>query len=270
MSKALRIRHASFGRVAILDLDRPLVVHAHSQAHVLIKVDGADTSFCVRDQVMPLSQQRAVVVNPWEPHSYPHCGAARSIIVAIYLDTRWNGTSDGTPRFRCNSVAVSSTARRLVDLLYAELVLGNDGDDAYVEQTLPLLLSVLGEGADGAPAAHPDCSIDLLDRRLQRAVRYMGEHLHQRVDLALLASESGLSRPHFFDLFRRRLHMTPAVYWNMLRMESAVRSLAETQAPIGSLAADLGFSEQSNFTRFFREIQGIGPQQYRIAALHYR
>ena len=48
MSNALRVVHGVFGRVALLDMDRPLVRHAHPHCHVLLKVEGADTQFAVR------------------------------------------------------------------------------------------------------------------------------------------------------------------------------------------------------------------------------
>ena len=37
MSEALRIRSGSFGRVALLDMDRNLVRHAHPHCHVLLR-----------------------------------------------------------------------------------------------------------------------------------------------------------------------------------------------------------------------------------------
>ena len=59
MSDALRIRNGEFGRVALLDMDRSLVRHAHPHCHVLLKVDGADTSFLVSDYVAPLTDETA-------------------------------------------------------------------------------------------------------------------------------------------------------------------------------------------------------------------
>jgi AraC family transcriptional regulator len=53
MSTALRIAHGAFGRVALLDMDRSLVRHAHPHCHVLIKGDGADTQFSVGDSMVP-------------------------------------------------------------------------------------------------------------------------------------------------------------------------------------------------------------------------
>jgi hypothetical protein len=57
MSTALRIAHGASGRVALLDMDRPLVRHAHPHCHVLLKVEGADTGFAVGDGIAPLTDR---------------------------------------------------------------------------------------------------------------------------------------------------------------------------------------------------------------------
>ena len=78
MSAAVRVLQGKFGRVALLDMDRPLVTHGHSQCHVLIKVSGEDTFFTVRDKVYPLNDHTAVLINSWEPHaSQPGCATYR-------------------------------------------------------------------------------------------------------------------------------------------------------------------------------------------------
>jgi hypothetical protein len=59
MSTALRIAHGAFGRVALLDMDRSLVRHAHHHCHALLKVEGADTQFLVGDRVYPLTDTAA-------------------------------------------------------------------------------------------------------------------------------------------------------------------------------------------------------------------
>ena len=63
MSDALRIAHGQFGRVALLDMDAPLVRHAHPHCHVLIKAEGADTQFMVRSWFAPLTGENAVLIN---------------------------------------------------------------------------------------------------------------------------------------------------------------------------------------------------------------
>src|SRR5208282_2602600 len=84
-----------FGRVALLDMDRSLVTHAHRTCHVLLKFGGADTAFLVRGKVCPLKDDTAVLVNAWEPHAYTHAPSApQTIILALYIDPLWLGQID--------------------------------------------------------------------------------------------------------------------------------------------------------------------------------
>jgi methylphosphotriester-DNA--protein-cysteine methyltransferase len=62
-----------------------------------------------------------------------------------------------------------------------------------------------------------------------------------------------LSRPNFFVQFKRTTGLTPAIFLNTLRMESAYRMLFERDRNIIDVGNDLGFEAHSNFTRFFRE-----------------
>ena len=97
--------------------------------------------------------------------------------------------------------------------------------------------------------------------------------MHQRVVVAirdqqshLIARESGLSRPHFYRLFRTQTGVTPQLYLNTLIMENALNALVTTEAPIADIGFDLGFSSQSAFTRFFAANVGLPPTDYRRAA----
>ena len=81
-----------------------------------------------------------------------------------------------------------------------------------------------------------------------------------------VARSVGLSRPHFFALFKEQTNLTPNVYWNTLRMEEALRQLQWSQEPLIAVACNLGFTTQGNFTRFFRDHAGVPPTLYREAA----
>src|SRR6201997_2999158 len=90
MSTALRIAHGAFGRVALLDMDRSLVRHAHPHCHVLLKVEGADTRFAVGNGIAPLTGRTAVLVNSWEPHAYVHdASRPKTVILALYIEPEW-------------------------------------------------------------------------------------------------------------------------------------------------------------------------------------
>ena len=128
MSIAQRVFHGRFGRVALLNMDRSLVTHTHSECHVLVKVSGEDTYFNVNGRRVPLSDRTAVLVNAWEPHFYdPQPGAGATVILALYIEPAWLATAQqslalsGRPDFFAQScIELSSRNRTLADILVAE------------------------------------------------------------------------------------------------------------------------------------------------------
>jgi AraC-like DNA-binding protein len=108
----------------------------------------------------------------------------------------------------------------------------------------------------------------LADRRIRRAVDALRADPACGDPVAPLAARVGLSRSRFYDLFARCTGLSPGVYCDMLRVEEAVRRLAKGGDPIRELSADLGFSSQGNFTRFFVRHVGVAPSRYRRAIAH--
>jgi transcriptional regulator GlxA family with amidase domain len=104
------------------------------------------------------------------------------------------------------------------------------------------------------------------DFRVRKSIRLMQEGLGADIRLDCLARESGLSRPHFYKLFRIQTGVTPNLYLNTLLMERAIDTLVGTQKPVADIGFDLGFSSQSGFTRFFAANVGMAPTDYRRAA----
>ena len=81
-----------------------------------------------------------------------------------------------------------------------------------------------------------------------------------------LASQVGLSRSRFYDLFQLSTGRSPRPYLDMLCIASAISKLSSGRGRIADVSAELGFSAQSNFTRFFQQQVGIPPSEYRRAA----
>jgi transcriptional regulator GlxA family with amidase domain len=89
----------------------------------------------------------------------------------------------------------------------------------------------------------------------------------EAVDLDNVARASGLSRRHFNHLFRSCTGVSPRVYVNALRVETAVGRLRRYDTEIGSISEDLGFSAHGNFTRFFRQHTGTSSNLLEIHAV---
>ncbi len=58
----------------------------------------------------------------------------------------------------------------------------------------------------------------------------------------------------------------PRAYLDLLCVETAISRLSSGRGKIAEVAAELGFSAQSNFTRFFLHQVGVPPSEYRRAA----
>ena len=101
------------------------------------------------------------------------------------------------------------------------------------------------------------------DFRVRNSIRLMQQRLHHEVALDKIARDAGLSRPHFYKLFRQQVGITPNIYLNTLRMEAAIARLTTSFDHVTDIGLDLGFSSQASFTRFFIANVGIAPSDYR-------
>jgi len=273
MSKALRIFQGSFGRVALLDMDGALIHHAHPHCHVLIKASGADTFFAVHHRLHPLRNDTAVLINTWEPHSYVHQpGAPPTVILALYIEPRWlaemqrDFTASGCPGFFPQACGeLTPHVRRLADRMAAELMYNDDVGDAHEQALMDLMVALIDRFSEWR-AMRGQRSLAQLpntDFRVRNATRYMRDTLGEPFDADRVAQAAGLSRAHLFRLFQGTLQLTPALYFNVLRMEAAFEALVCTRESVTELSDRLGFAAPSHFTRFFRNNQGITPTDYR-------
>jgi AraC-like DNA-binding protein len=276
VATAVRVLQGGFGRVALLDMDCPLVVHAHRQCHVLLKASGADTRFGVRDAVHPLTDDTAVLVNTWEPHCYAHHDplAPRTLILALYIEPEWLARSDRPlsasrhPAFFPHPCTPTTPQiRALADRLTDALLHDDAVDAAGAEELLFRLMMAVIERFSDWRSLGPDATDerDQLDRRVRRAIDWLRQHEGRVPSMEHLARQACLSRAQFFKLFHEQTRLTPSVYANVIRMETALQSLARSDQPVGELASRLGFSAPGHFTRFFQQHIGVAPTGYRRA-----
>jgi AraC-like DNA-binding protein len=273
MSTALRIVHGAFGRVALLDMDESLVRHAHPHCHVLLKVEGADTQFVVGDTVYPLTDDTAVLVNGWQPHSYVHYPERpRTVILALYIEPEWltafrpGWAASGAPGFFSHpSGDVSPHIRNLAMNLSADMVARPEARAAHEALLSDLMIAVIERFTPwrSFPASIREMSARGGDWRIRKAAASMRSEAGRDAALDSFARDAGLSRSHFFRLFEASVGVPPKVYLNVVRMEQAVDAVLNRSANISDISHQLGFAEPAHFTRFFRNHSGVSPREFR-------
>lgn len=109
---------------------------------------------------------------------------------------------------------------------------------------------------------HPDYG------RLRRLVEHLATHYAEPLVIRDLAHELGLSRSQLGRLAHRVFHLTPGQLLGQIRIEAAMRLLAQ-DAPIAEVALATGYGDQSAFARKFKAQVGLTPRAYqRLARSH--
>jgi AraC-like DNA-binding protein len=270
MSTALAVCHGAFGRVSVYRLDRPMRTHAHREGHLTYLLNGPPAIVTICDVPHTVDLSAGVAINPWQPHSFQPCaGGQSSLFLVAYICDRWldrDQQGRGSLRFGANRIEVGTTIRSIAVSLAHVLVTNASYRlvDRYLNQLFDA--SFDASWAKGVRPARPIPCQAPIDFRVRKSLRLLDDGFAQGIELGAVARDVGLSRPHFFRLFRENTGVTPALYANTMRIEKALDRLMGSQASITDIGFELGFSSQSHFTHFFSAHVGIAPTLYRTIA----
>ena len=103
--------------------------------------------------------------------------------------------------------------------------------------------------------------------RLRAVVEYIEEHLGAGPSLEQMAAVARLSAYHFARQFKATTGLPPHQFVIARRVERA-RELLQggTDLCLAEVAADVGFSDQSQFSRHFKRALGVTPGQFQLSA----
>ena len=99
--------------------------------------------------------------------------------------------------------------------------------------------------------------------QLKRATEIMDAKLDGDLQVSDVAHACGLSPSYFSRAFKQSTGMPPYKWMLKRRIDRAMQLLRATRLPLGEIALDCGFSDQSHFTRVFSAAVGTSPGQWR-------
>lgn len=102
-----------------------------------------------------------------------------------------------------------------------------------------------------------------LPQVIERTLAYLHDRVNQRLSLAQMAQQAALSVSHFSYLFRLHMGVAPVDYFIHLKMQYACYLLETTCMTIRDVALSLSYEDPYYFSRLFRKVMGVSPQQYR-------
>ncbi len=114
-------------------------------------------------------------------------------------------------------------------------------------------------------AAHDNRSGSRIDLELIQQI--MQRRLDRDLNLDVLAKAANLSKFHFVRKFKQLTGHAPIQHFIHLKMQHACQLLDATHEPIKLVANRLGYADPHYFSRLFKRVIGVSPQQYRLHRL---
>ena len=101
------------------------------------------------------------------------------------------------------------------------------------------------------------------NNRIAHTIKYIREHLTERLSVENLAGKACMSISHFHKIFKDTLGESPIDYINFERIKLAKKLMAKTNKKLSEIAFITGFNNVSYFNRQFKKQEMLSPSQYR-------
>ncbi len=98
---------------------------------------------------------------------------------------------------------------------------------------------------------------------VEQVKQYIETHLGSDLSRSLLAKEVYLSQDYVSKLFKSTTGMTLPSYIAARRIERAKEYLRQSALPVSRIAMEVGYSNFSYFSKTFRDMTGMTPNEYR-------
>ena len=274
MARPIRVFDGGFGRLQLVEVAAGEAPQAGVVPQIVVKQEGADLDFLVDGEKIRLTRANLLFLNPGATsQAVFESGSASAQLLCFQASGDWLRGSFpavfdlGNLPFASASEPITARIRQLADTLAIEVLNDQFLSHERLEFTLQeLMLSIVETYlARRQAGARLWRGSPFADSRIRRALALLRARPNKDLNMDSLASQVGLSRSRFYDLFQMCTGFSPRAYLDMLCVETAISRLSSGRGKIAEVAAELGFSAQSNFTRFFLNQVGVPPSEYRRA-----
>jgi AraC family transcriptional regulator len=139
--------------------------------------------------------------------------------------------------------------------LFREFSVADAGCELAMEGLLLELLALVARHPTKAEACKP-----LWLRRVETRIH---DEFTSKLAMTELAADANVHPTHLAVVFRRFHQTTIGEYVQKLRVQSACDLLRQLETPIAEIALQVGFADQSHFSRIFHRCTGMTPKVWR-------
>lgn len=281
-------RHATpAGACAIVDhaLARPLPAHDHRVAYFCLLARGGYAEVAGRRFDY---HPGTVIFHPAALHHRDEITTGRTRLVVVDVeeaqlellrDLRRTSVSrrPGEDVVRCEAPAgilmsaleagLAARASAAADPASAHANVNDEELDAQIDELLIELLGVLASASAGTGGDAGSRSDDSRTPGpwLASALELMSDEMASPLRVTEIAARVGVHPVRLARAIRRRYRCSVSAHLHTVRIERACQLLRATNRPLIDIAADLGYADQSHFTRVFSARLRMSPSRYRAA-----
>lgn len=102
-----------------------------------------------------------------------------------------------------------------------------------------------------------------VNREVDRAMEFIKKNYFEDLTLKIVSDSVGLSESHFSRIFIKHTGKSFTDFLTFIRIEKAKELMASTDMKIYEIATKVGYSNTEHFSRMFKKITGVSPNNYR-------
>lgn len=255
----------------------PFNWHYHPEFELTLTVNSRGMRF-VGDHFGHYDDGDLVLVAPNVPHAFQsHCliepSKQHRALVCWFTQDWISGLINAVPELSPVTALLLQARRGLrfgpatTERLRGRLLQLTELDGLAQVVALQSILFDLCAATDATALASGEVAVSDLPRdreRLQRVLDHLHAHYDQPVRLAPICDLVHLTESQLQRVFKRSARMSISAYVQQLRLGRACQMLVQSDASIGRIATDCGFSDAADFARRFRKARNMTPSAYRI------
>lgn len=146
--------------------------------------------------------------------------------------------------------------------LCLSLVAEDWGHELAVRVAKRLVVYIQREGGQSQYSPYIGAGKDE-DPILSKVYRYVSEHLTDTLSIDELANAASVSRRTLSRAFAKNAKVTPSVFVEQVRVDTARRLLEDSNAPLKTVAFQCGFRSATHMRTTFSRRLDVTPKQYR-------
>jgi AraC-like DNA-binding protein len=235
----------------VLKSDWSIVNHSHEQQEMVLVVEG---------QIETRMAGRTTIAGPGVLKIHPRGISHEERSVGgdgILLCASWDAPADCDVSHWPHVVPDRTGRIRMLMEWMMELSPPHDASSTQGRDGLLQAVALAISSASGGP------SDDLV-----LAIRgWIRNHLMQPIYLEDLAKVAGMSRYHFNRLFHKASGMPPMRFVREMRVDATRGLLLNTSMPLRTIAPMVGFTDEFQLSRVFRDITGQSPAGLRKSSV---